>query len=163
VAVTSVTIRPGVPDDRDALRGLFRRSTLSNAGDRAVLLANPDVLLWADDSLAEGRTRVAAADDGAVVGFATIQRIGAAVELEDLFVEPGRMRQGVGRRLIEDALRSALADGADCIQVTANPHAMAFYESVGFTHDGVAQTRFGPAPRMRLDVRPPPPSSRPPD
>jgi hypothetical protein len=33
-----------------------------------------------------------------------------------------------------------------------NPHAMAFYESVGFTHDGVTQTQFGPAPRMRLDV-----------
>lgn len=36
------------------------------------------------------------------------------------------------------------------IEVTANPHAMAFSRSVGF--DGVAQTRVGPAPRMRLSV-----------
>ena len=36
--------------------------------------------------------------------------------------------------------------------MTANPHAMAFYRSVGFVDDGVAETRFGPAPRMRLSV-----------
>jgi len=38
------------------------------------------------------------------------------------------------------------------IEVTANPHAMAFYRSVGFVDDGVAETQFGPAPRMRLSV-----------
>jgi hypothetical protein len=53
----------------------------------------------------------------------------------------------------------ARAQGADRVEVTANPHAMAFYESVGFSHDGVAQTLFGPAPRMRLDVVQPPPST----
>ena len=36
--------------------------------------------------------------------------------------------------------------------MTANPHAMPFYRSVGFVDDGVAETRFGPAPRMRLSV-----------
>jgi GNAT superfamily N-acetyltransferase len=161
MAVTPVMIRPGVPGDRDALRDVFGRASLSNAGDRAALLANPQVLQWVGESLAEGRTRVAAEEDGTVVGFATTLRIGTALELEDLFVDPRRMRQGVGRRLIEDALRSALVVGADRVQVVANPHAMAFYESVGFIHDGVAQTRFGPAPRMRLDVVcPPPPPSR---
>ena len=47
--------------------------------------------------------------------------------------------------------RLAEADVA-AIEVTANPHAMAFYRSVGFVDDGVAQTRFGPAPRMWLSV-----------
>jgi hypothetical protein len=29
---------------------------------------------------------------------------------------------------------------------------MAFYTAVGFVPDGTAPTRFGPAPRLRLDV-----------
>jgi GNAT superfamily N-acetyltransferase len=102
--------------------------------------------------LAGGRTRVAVEDDGTIVGFATTLLIDGAVELEDLFVEPRRMRQGVARRLVEDALNLARILGVGSVQVTANPHAMAFYTSVGFVSDGTAQTRFGPALRMRLDV-----------
>jgi len=150
--VTSVTIRVAVPGDLDAVQEVFRRASLSNVGDRAALLANPEVLLWSGDSLADGRTRVAVGDDGAVAGFATTLLIDGVVELVDLFVEPRRMRQGVARRLVEDLLSLARVWGAGSVQVTANPHAMAFYTSVGFIPDAVAQTRFGPALRMRLDV-----------
>jgi GNAT superfamily N-acetyltransferase len=152
VAVTSVTIRGAVLADLDALREVFRQASLSNAGDRAALLADPEVLLWPGDSLADGRTRVAVDDDGAIVGFASTLQIDGALELDDLFVQPLRMRQGIARRLIEDVLNLARVLGVGSVQVTANPHAMAFYNSVGFVPDGTAQTRFGPAPRMRLDV-----------
>lgn len=147
-----VTIRPAVAADRDALRDVYRRASLSNAGDRDALLAEPEVLVWPGDPLAGGRTRVAAEPDGTVVGFATTVPVEGGVEVEDLFVLPERMRQGVGRRLVEDALRLARADGARQVVVTANPHALAFYTSVGFRPDGVTPTRFGPAPRMRLDL-----------
>ena len=43
--------------------------------------------------------------------------------------------------------------GEVCVDVTANPDALAFYESVGFVAVGEAETRFGPAPRMRLEIR----------
>jgi len=36
------------------------------------------------------------------------------------------------------------------IDVFANPQAVAFYERVGFRASGVAETRFGSAPRMSL-------------
>ena len=62
------------------------------------------------------------------------------------------MRRGVARRLVEDLLDAARADGVEHVWVTANPHAMAFYTAVGFLPDGTAPTRFGPAPRLRLDV-----------
>jgi hypothetical protein len=42
-----------------------------NAGDRDALLAHSEALTLAADLLARGRTRVATADDGTVVGFAT--------------------------------------------------------------------------------------------
>ena len=62
------------------------------------------------------------------------------------------MRGGVGRRLVEDAMRMARERGAKRIDVVANPQALAFYEAVGFRPTGEAQTRFGPAPRMSLTL-----------
>jgi GNAT superfamily N-acetyltransferase len=150
--MTSVTIRQAVAADLEAVREVFRRASLSNAGDRPALLAHPEVLVMAGDPLEQGRTRVAVDVHGAVAGFATTLLTDGALELEDLFVDPPWMRQGVGRQLVEDLLTLARGLGAARVQVTANPHAMAFYRSVGFTPDGTAQTRFGPAPRMRLRV-----------
>jgi GNAT superfamily N-acetyltransferase len=152
VVVTAVAVRTAVAADLDAIREVFRVASLSNAGDRAALLADPEILIWPGTAITEGWTRVAVADDGAIVGFATAVPVGGALELEDLFVEPGRMRQGVARRLIEDVLSLAAKSGIRTVQVTANPHAMAFYTAVGFVPDGTTQTLFGPAPRLRLDV-----------
>lgn len=147
----AVTVRPAVPADLDALRAVFRRASLSNAGDRAVLEAHPDALLWSGEAIAAGRTLVAVGPDGTIAGFASTVPDDDAEELDDLFVDPLWMRQGVARRLIEDVLAAARRSGASSVRVTANPHAMAFYTAVGFVPDGTAQTRFGPAPRLRLD------------
>ena len=146
-----VVVRAAADGDLEALRGVFRRASLSNAGDREVLLAHPEVLVWSGEEIAGARVRVAV-EDGTAVGFATTVPIAGGLDLEDLFVEPDRMRRGVARRLIEDLLDAARADGVEHVWVTANPHAMAFYTAVGFVPDGTAPTRFGPAPRLRLDV-----------
>jgi steroid delta-isomerase-like uncharacterized protein len=146
-----VLVRTAAAGDLAALRAVFRRASLDNAGDREVLLAHPEVLVWSGEAIAGGRVRVAV-EDGALVGFATTVPVAGGLELEDLFVEPDRMRRGLGRRLVEDVLEIARADGVEHVWVTANPHAMAFYTAVGFVPDGTAPTRFGPAPRLRLDV-----------
>ncbi|MNC44131.1 putative N-acetyltransferase YafP [compost metagenome] len=91
-------------------------------------------------------TRVAVVD-GRVVGFASVRPIGDFLELEDLFTDPDWMRQGVASALIEDIARRGMR-----VEVTANPHAIGFYESVGFVANGFANTQGGPAPRMHLDV-----------
>ena len=77
-----------------------------------------------------------AVDEGVVVGFATITAGADAWELDDLFVAPAHMRRGFATALVRHLL--AEADVA-AIEVTANPHAMAFYRSVGFVDDGVAR------------------------
>jgi len=152
VVVGVVAVRTAVAADLDAIREVFRAASLSNAEDRAVLLAHPEVLVWPGTTIAQGLTRVAVDDDGAIVGFATAVPVDREWELEDLFVQPGRMRQGVARRLVQDMLILAARSGVRTVRVSANPHAIAFYTTVGFVPDGTAQTRFGPAPRMRLDV-----------
>ena len=121
---------------------------------RAQLAAHPDAIELPVEEITAGLVRVAE-QDGVLAGFAVLlERSEGACELDGLFVEPDRMRGGVGRRLVEDAERIARERGARRIDVVANPQAVAFYEAVGFRPAGEAQTRFGPAPRMSLRVVP---------
>jgi ribosomal protein S18 acetylase RimI-like enzyme len=72
--------------------------------------------------------------------------------LDDLFVDPSWRRRGIATALvvrIADVLR---ARGVSCLIVTANPHALGFYRSVGFVDIGRAKTEFGTAPRMALVI-----------
>ena len=73
-------------------------------------------------------------------------------ELEDLFVDPDWMRRGIATELLLDALAHARERGVARIEVTANGHALAFYESVGFVWDGMSETQFGRGHRMHIDV-----------
>lgn len=146
-------IRDALPADTAVLRDVFRRSSLSNDGDRMNLLANPDALEFSDVAVNEGRTRVAVVV-GRIVGFATFLIAGDAIELDDLFVDPGWMTQGIGRALVQDVIAITRSRGVRRVEVTANQHAFIFYERVGFIFDHAVETRFGPAPRMHLDVMP---------
>jgi len=142
-------IRLGVPADLPAAAGVYRRASLSNAGDRDNLLAHPEHLILGPEGLAEGRTYVAE-EDGSVVGFATWAEAGGTIELEDLFVDPGWRRRGIAAALVARIVEVLRARGAEFLEGTANPHAMEFYRAAGFVDCGVAETDFGPAPRMRL-------------
>jgi ribosomal protein S18 acetylase RimI-like enzyme len=146
-----VSVRRGEVDDLAQIREVFRRSSLSNAADRPHLLAHPDALELDADGVLGGRTRVAVAG-GRIAGFATTSLGDGAAELDDLFVDPDAMRQGLGTALVRDAAAMAHRAGATRLEVTANEDARAFYESVGFVEVGRAETRFGTAPRMHLDL-----------
>ena len=151
MSVADLVIRLADANDLEAISDVYRRSSLSNEGDRDVLLANPDVLVFEGASICEGRTRVAV-DGGRVLGFATTTPVGEIAELDDLFVDPDWMRRGVGRALVLDAVLVARAGGSTRIEVTANEHALRFYNAVGFVADGVVATKFAPGLRMHLDV-----------
>jgi GNAT superfamily N-acetyltransferase len=148
-----ITIRLAEPAEREALEELQRRSSMHEPMYRERLAAEPDAIALPPEQIEAGLVRVAE-EDGAIVGFSVLfEPSGDACELDGLFVEPPRMRTGVGRRLVEDAKRIARDRGAARIDVVANPQAVAFYEAVGFVWTGEADTRFGPAPRMSLLLR----------
>ena len=151
--VTHFSIRLALANDVAAINEVFRRSSLSNEGDRPFLLDNPEVLVFDDAAVRAGRTRVAVAD-GHVVGFATTTVTGEIAELDDLFVDPPWKRKGVARALILDAASAARAVGSRRIEVTANEHARSFYDAVGFVADGPVATQFSPGTRMHLDIAP---------
>jgi GNAT superfamily N-acetyltransferase len=145
----AVAIRVARAADLDAIRSVYRRASLSNAGDREALLANPDALEFDPTPVEEGLTRVALLGTR-VVGFATARPTGDALELDDLFVDPDVRRRGIATALVREVERQARAAGVTRVDVTANEHALAFYGSVGFTAVGTVATRFGPAPRLAL-------------
>jgi ribosomal protein S18 acetylase RimI-like enzyme len=146
---TGGMIRLGTSADLAAARSVYRRASLSNAGDRDKLLAHPDYLILGPAGLAEGRTHVAE-QDGTVVGFATWAESDGTIELEDLFVDPDYMRRGIASELVRRISDVSRARGAARLEVTANPHAMAFYRSAGFVYCGTTTTELGIAPRLVL-------------
>jgi ribosomal protein S18 acetylase RimI-like enzyme len=148
----SVTIRTGETEDGTVLADIYRRSSLTNERDRAQLLAHPDALVFDDRGVREGRTRIALVDDQ-IVGFATLRALGSAMELEDLFVDPDFMRRGLASALMRDVTAVAADQGVARIEVTANDHALGFYEQAGFVAQGTIETRFGPGTRMHLDLK----------
>ena len=144
-------IRLGTPADLPAAADVYRRASLSNAGDRDNLLAHPEYLILGPEGLAEGRTYVAE-EDGSVVGFATWAEADGTIELEDLFVDPRWRRRGIATALVSRIVDVLRARDVQCLEVTANPHAQGFYSAAGFIDCGVADTEFGAAPRKRLAI-----------
>ena len=146
------TIRLGTSADLPACSDVYRRASLSNAGDRDNLLAHPEYLILGPEGLAEGRMYVAEGD-GSVVGFATwAEEPGGTIELEDVFVDPDWRRRGIATALLGHVVDVLRARGVRYLEVTANPHAEGFYSAAGFTDCGVAETVFGPSPRKRLTI-----------
>ena len=143
-------IRLGIPADLPAAAGVYRRASLSNAGDRDNLLAHPEYLILGPGGLAEGRTYVAE-EDASVVGFATWADADGAVELEDLFVDPGWRRRGIATALVSRIVDVLRARDVQALEVTANPHAQGGSSAAGFIDCGVAETDFGAA-RDRLTI-----------
>jgi GNAT superfamily N-acetyltransferase len=139
-------IRLALPAERDALEDLQRRASLANDNDRPHIEANPDVIELPVEQIDRGEVFVAEID-GAIAGFSAILQEDDHVELDGLFVEPDRWRQGIGAQLVDMAVREAHRRGK-ALMVVANPHALDFYFRCGFSEEGVVATRFGPGIRM---------------
>lgn len=145
-------IRSAVLNDGQALTLLHQRSSLVHEDTRATLLAHPELFGVSPAALTSGYVRLVIRD-AEIVAFATlIPRADGAGELEDLFVDPDSMRQGLGSALMADTISIARERGLHRIEVTANPNVLAFYRRVGFVADGEMPTQFGMGPRMHLDL-----------
>lgn len=82
---------------------------------------------------------VLARDSGRLVGLARIVGDGATIcYLQDVLVHPNSRRQGLGRRLVEEAFAPYAAVRQHVLITDEEPGQQAFYESLGFTHLGGA-------------------------
>ena len=149
----AMSIRDAEPDEARALEALQRRSSDVWEEYREQLAAHPDAIEPPHQAIAERRARVATDASDSILGFSVVLPVeNGRCELDDLFVEPELMQQGIGRALVRDLAARAYAAGAWYVDVIANPNALGFYARVGFELSGHASTRFGSAPRMTLDL-----------
>jgi GNAT superfamily N-acetyltransferase len=140
--VDTLTLRFARPEEHGELEELQRRASLELPDYREELEANPDAIHLPPAQIANGQVIVAEID-GQLAGFAAI--VGG--ELDGLFVEPDLWGRGIGRALLEAAAHQARKRGLT-VTVIASPSARRFYESCGFSVEGEAWTRFGPALKM---------------
>ena len=141
--MSSVRIRPAVSSEQKELEALQWRASVSNAGDRDALLANPDAIELPIEQIEKGGVFVAEWN-GVIAGFsAVLPRGDGETELEALFVEPTIRRRGIGRLLVEHCVNVARAQGSTALHVVGNPHAESFYLACGFEMTGITETRFG--------------------
>ncbi len=138
----ALRIRLAQAGERQQLEDLQRRASLALPDYREQLTAHPDAIGLPSEQIELGQVIVAELDRR-MAGFAAV----VENELDGLFVEPDLWRHGIGSALIEAATHQARRDGL-ALRVIASPTAREFYESCGFSVEGEAATRFGPALRM---------------
>lgn len=141
-----LVIRMAVPEERDALEALQRRASLALVEYREQLEAEPDAIQLPMEQIERGQLFVAELEDR-LAGFAAVLVDDDVAGLDGLFVEPDLWRRGIGTALVDVAVHEARRQGL-AMMVIANPSAREFYERCGFTLEGEAETRFGPALRM---------------
>lgn len=74
--------------------------------------------------------------DTGICGFYSLELGDSGAELNDLWVLPSAMGQGIGRRLYVHAKNTARDHGASRMFWGSDPHAAGFYERMGATCHG---------------------------
>jgi len=147
-----ILIRPAAVSEQKELEDLQLRASLTNAGDRDALLANPDAIELPIAQIAAGGVFVAEWN-GKIVGFAAVEpRSDGDAELDALFTDPAMRRRGIARLLVAHCAEVARTRGSSFLCVVGNPHAKDFYTACGFRVTGTTETRFGTGLLMRLTV-----------
>ena len=142
-------LRPAAPDDYARVRELTFESKAHWGYDREF------VRRWAEGlSFENDRERWVAELDGEIVAWAALvpPTDGVAV-LDDLWVDPARLGQGLGSRLFRLAADRARELGAERLEWGAEPNAVGFYEKLGGRKLRDHVTEWGRvAPWMGLDL-----------
>jgi tRNA-Thr(GGU) m(6)t(6)A37 methyltransferase TsaA len=123
-------LRRGGAGDAPLLTRLAHASKAS-CGYPDELLASWDADLTLDPAFVERHDVWAAVAGDEVVGFYAVTGDGSTREIEHLWVAPGWMGRGVGRRMVEHLLAHARAAGVEELRVVSDPHAAGFYRRMG--------------------------------
>lgn len=124
------SIRRATPADAERL------SAVAQAAKRHWGYPEPWLEFWRAD-LTLTPEQVAAGDmfvietAGAVVGFYAMLPGAPRWTLDHLWVDPSRLRQGLGRHLVAHALARARAAGAVGLDIEVDPNAESFYCRLG--------------------------------
>jgi GNAT superfamily N-acetyltransferase len=111
-------------------------------------------LTFSPDYFQENETWVA--EEGHPIAFYTLQERDGNAWIENLWVLPDYMGQGIGKQLFLHAMSRSLQLGYKILQLEADPNAVVFYEKVGMHKIGERQSEIEGRPRslpiMEVDL-----------
>lgn len=144
-------IRAGQPDDAQVLTAIAHAAKRSWGYPEAWLASWRDALTIHRDALSAWSVFVAVAD-GKTVGFVAIRPVASRWELEHLWVLPAYQRRGIGRALMERAISHASTSDFTLLRIESDPHAVAFYRTIGAVEAGGVAAPMPGAPERVLPV-----------
>lgn len=103
---------------------------------------SPEAFLQA---IAAGHHYLAAREDGVLVGYGGLARMGTEAEVHTLAVDPAYQGRGVGRALLVALLEHAQGATVFLEVRTDNETAIALYRSAGFTVIGTRRGYYRPS------------------
>jgi len=142
--MSTSTLRPATPADLDAINAVIERAVMTwNLPERVKRLTLPSYRYQPHD-LDHLQLVVAERDDAGIVGIVGIAAWEPAstrdlpegktgLLLHGLYVEPTQQRAGIGRRLLDAAVKAAREQGFDGLLVKARPEAEGFFLARGLT------------------------------
>jgi GNAT superfamily N-acetyltransferase len=149
-----VRIRRALPEEAEALTALIRRAKSYWGYDQSFLEACRPILTLKPESI-EHDPVYCAEIGNMVIGVSHLKRMDeVTVCLDDLFVEPALIGQGIGGLLWRHAVEMAKTMGATSLVFDADPHARPFYEHMGAVVEGYNLSTIVPGrktPRMRYE------------
>ena len=133
--MSKFSIRPGQPDEAAAL------TKIAFAAKRHWGYPERWIELWRDDltvtpQYIDDNVVFVAEAAGTAIGFAALDMGDGDAEVDHLWVMPEHMGKGVGRQLMQNALRYCRAKAVDSLCVVADPNAREFYSKLGAVYQG---------------------------
>ena len=126
-----IVIRPARPDEGPTLSALAFRSKAYWGYDASFMTACVKELTISQEALGSNPAYVIE-EAGCIFGFYTLVRLNEEeVDLGHLFVEPEKIGQGYGGRLMRHAKAMAAALGYRAMIIQGDPHAEPFYRAMG--------------------------------
>lgn len=125
-----ISIRRVVPKEADVLTHIALSAKAHWAYPERWMEIWTPLLTFSSEYFEENESWVAEID-GAPIGFYTLQDKNGIAWIENLWVLPNYMGQGVGRQLFLNAISRAREMGCKTLQLEADPNAVGFYEKMG--------------------------------
>jgi GNAT superfamily N-acetyltransferase len=126
-----MVIRPARPDEGERLRDIAAVAKGFWGYDEALVRSWAAAIDLSPKWFASAHAFVAETEGSAVGWAGILPPEGGVCVLEHLWVEPARIRRGVGSRLFRHAAGRARELGASVMEWEAEPNALGFYSRMG--------------------------------
>ena len=140
-------IRSAVPDDAEVLSQLALAAKAYWGYPENLMQTWAPELTFNSEYFNNNESWIAVLDDRPVALY-TLQDRGGIAWIENLWVLPKYMGQGVGRRLFLHALSRARELGYRILRLEADPNAAGFYEKMGMSRTGARRSEVNGQPRF---------------